>query len=135
MAIFIDTGPFVAVRNRQDKNHVRAIRLMQDALLGKYGTVYTSDYIIDEIITTAFVRTQRHDIAVNAGIFVIESKRIVKLHVDADIFTKSWALFRQIRDKSLSFTDCTTLVLMEAHRINRIMSFDSDFDAFVTRVS
>jgi len=55
--------------------------------------------------------------------------------VDADIFTKSWALFRQIRDKSLSFTDCTTLVLMEAHRINRIMSFDSDFDAFVMRVS
>jgi len=40
MAIFIDTGPFVAVRNRQDKNHVRAIRLMQDALLGKYETVY-----------------------------------------------------------------------------------------------
>jgi predicted nucleic acid-binding protein len=44
MAIFIDTGVFVAARNKSDTNHVRARELMKSALNGNFGRVLTSDY-------------------------------------------------------------------------------------------
>jgi len=59
MAVFIDTSLFVAARNRSDRNHPRATELMEKALRGEYGVVYTSDCVVDETITTALART--HD--------------------------------------------------------------------------
>ena len=48
MAVFIDTGIFVAARNKRDVNHKRAINPLRAALKGDYGAVYTSDYVFDE---------------------------------------------------------------------------------------
>ena len=36
----------------------RATELFEEALRGKFGVVYTSDYVIDEAITTALFRTR-----------------------------------------------------------------------------
>lgn len=134
MAVFVDTGIFVAVRNKRDKNHPRARQLMEKALRGEYGGIYTSDYIADEAITTALARTRSHQIAINTGRYIIESPRIEKMFVTTEDFQMAWQKFQRLKQKLLSFTDCTSLLLMERHGIQRMMSFDSDFDGLVTRI-
>ena len=81
LAVFIDTGVFVALRNADDELHMRSEQLIKKALKGEFGRVYTSDYVIDEAVTTALVRTRRHDLAVDIGKYIIESPRFLLLVV------------------------------------------------------
>ncbi len=134
MAIFIDTGVFVAARNKNDVNYTRAKELFKSVLKGDFGRIFTSDYIIDEAVTLALVRTRNHQIAVNTGKFILESPRIEKLTVSPDECNESWKTFLKLGKKFLSFTDCTSLVLAKNHGITRVMSFDSHFDGLAERV-
>jgi predicted nucleic acid-binding protein len=134
MAVFIDTGILVAVRNRSDNMHAAAARLMEAALKGRYGRMCTSDFVLDEAITTTLARTHRHDLAAITGRFVIDSPRIELLSVGRDHFDMAWKKFLSLSKRPMSFTDCTTMALMEAHGIEKVMSFDAEFDDFVERI-
>ena len=134
MAVFIDTGVFVALRNADDELHIRSVELMKRALKGEYGRTYTSDYVVDEAITTALVRTRRHDLAVDIGEYIIESPRITKLWTTKEAFDLAWEKFKAFADKPLSFSDCVSLALMEKNRVNQMMSFDSGFDGLIQRI-
>ena len=134
VAVFIDTGIFVAVRNKKDRNHRRATELMRRALVAEFGIIHTSDYVIDEAVTTALARTRNHQIAVNTGKYILDSPRIERLSVSQEDFALAWAKFQSVRDRLLSFTDCTSLALMERHGIKRILSFDSHFDGLAERL-
>jgi len=132
--VFIDTSIFVAVRNKRDRNHQRARGLMKRALMAEFGVIHTSDYVIDEAVTTALARTRNHQIAVNTGRYVLDSERIEKLAVSSEDFKLAWSKFQNIKDRLLSFTDCTSLALMERRGIERIMSFDSHFNGLAERL-
>ena len=134
MAVFVDTGVFVALRNADDEHHLRSVELMMRALKGEFGQIFTSDYVVDEAVTTALVRTRKHDLAVDLGKYILESPRIVRLRVDEDCFSVAWEKFLAFSDKPLSFTDCTSIALVEKKRIRQIMSFDRGFDGLVLRV-
>ncbi len=134
MTIFIDTGIFVALRNADDEKHNRAKELMRKALKAEFGRIYASDYVIDEAITTALVRTKRHSIAIDVGKYIMESPRITKLWTTKEIFQLAWQKFQTQKDKPLSFTDCITLAHMEKNGIKQILSFDSSFDGQVQRI-
>ena len=134
MTIFIDTGIFIALRNADDEQHERSKELMKKALKAEYGRIYTSDYIIDEAVTTALVRTRRHDLAVDVGEYIIKSPRITKLWTTREIFELAWQKFKALKDKPLSFTDCTTLAHIQKNQIKQILSFNSGFDGLVQRI-
>ncbi len=134
MAVFIDTGIFVGLRNADDGLHIRSKELMRRALKSDFGRIYTSDYVIDEAITTALIRTRRQDLATDLGKYIIESPRITKLWVGKDTFERAWKKFNTLKDKPLSFTDCTTLALMETTRIKQIITFDAGFDGLAQRI-
>ncbi|MGB9854915.1 MAG: type II toxin-antitoxin system VapC family toxin, partial [Candidatus Bathyarchaeales archaeon] len=89
---------------------------------------------IDEAITTALVRTRRHDLAIDIGKYIIESPRIAKLWTTKEIFELAWQKFKNLKEKPLGFTDCTTLAHIEKNKIKQILSFDSGFDGLVQRI-
>jgi hypothetical protein len=134
MTVFVDTGIFVALRNAEDINHQKSKELMKSALKGNWGKIYTSDYIIDEAITTALARTKRHDIAVDVGSYIIDSPRYIKLAIDNEIFNEAWLMFRNFKHKGLSFTDCTSIALSQKQEIKQILSFDCGFDGLIQRL-
>lgn len=134
MAIFVDTGIFVALHNADDEFHLKSSELMEHALKGDFGRIFTSDYVVDEAITTALMRTKRHDLALDLGSYIIDSPRITKIWIGENTFKKAWEKFRILKDKPLSFTDCTSLTLVEMSRIKQIMSFDCGFDGLVSRI-
>ena len=63
MAVFIDTGAFIAYRNKQDVCHSAADDLVRRALEGEFGSIFTTDYIYDEALTLAIVRTGNKGVA------------------------------------------------------------------------
>lgn len=134
MGVFLDTGVIVAARNSKDVNHVRATALLEEALKGGHGIAYTSDYVIDEAITTALARTHDFRIAVNLGTMVIGSPRIVKLYTGEEEFHGAWEKFVRFGSKPLSFTDCASLVHMKKRGVEKIMSFDAGFDGLSVRI-
>lgn len=134
MAVFIDTGIFVALRNADDEFHVRSKELMRRALRGDLGRIFTSDYVIDEAVTTALARTRRHNLAVDVGNYIIESPRILKLWTTKDIFDLAWERFKTLKDRPMSFSDCVSLAHIEKNNVKQILSFDSGFDGLVQRL-
>lgn len=135
MTVFVDTGIFVALHNADDTFHLRSKELVRQALNGDFGRIYTSDYVIDEAVTTALVRTKKHDLAQDLGSNIISSARITKIFVTEEIFQSAWNKFVALKDRFLSFTDCTSLAIMETKKIKQILSFDSDFDGLTKRIS
>ena len=134
MAVFIDTSVFVALRNADDELHIRSKELVKRALEGEFGRIFTSDYIIDEAVTTALARTRKHNLAVDVGKYILESPRIIKLWTTRDAFDLAWKKFQTFKDKPMSFTDCVTIAQMEKNGIKQIISFDSDFNGLIQRI-
>ena len=134
MSIFADTGAFLAYRNKKDRYHETALKLFRDALKGKYGQIYTSDYIYDEALTLALIRTNNIAVAMDIA-EVIQSPRIKIVFVDTELLEKSTKTFKQYSDRNLSFTDAVSIEIMKGLNIEKYFGFDSHFDGIVQQVS
>jgi len=134
MGIFIDTNIFIALRNEDDLNHKRAKEIMKKILSGDFGIAYTSDYVFDEAVTVALIRTKNYFFAEDIGNYILSSRIIKMIYVDADIFITAWNLFKRLSNKKMSFTDCTNLAIVQRYSIEYIASFDSHFDGLVNRI-
>jgi len=133
LKLFLDTGALVALHNKGDEHYEEARELFKEISSGssiKITKLFCSDYVIDEAVTTCYARTRNRKAAVELGLAVIQSRSIVLLKVDGTHFNEAWRVFSErFQDVQLSFTDCTTYVLMQANNISAILSFDKDFDA------
>ena len=130
MSILVDTCAVIAVRNADDINHKKAMEIMVPVLRGQFGKVFVSDYIFDEAVTLAYIRTKNkkfvHDIAK-----FIRSKPINLRFIEPSDFENAWELYRKFDDKHFSFTDCTNIAIMERLRIDTLFTFDSEFNGIV----
>ncbi len=139
MSIFLDTGVFVAFANTRDAKHEEALDIVDGLLEGRWGRGVTSDFVFDEAVTVTFARTRHVETAVLVGETILGTSpagRIVNLaFVSPRTFLRTWALFRRLAARGLSFTDCTSLELIRALGIEQIASFDRGFDGIVPRRS
>ena len=124
----------MAYLNKRDVNHVRAVELMKQ-LLSREHTGYTSDYVFDEAVTVALVRTGKAKIAEDVGHLILSESLFHMFFTKEMVFNDAWRLFRIHVGRGLSFTDCVSLVLIETHGLDAVLSFDSDFDGIVPRIS
>lgn len=138
MKVFIDTGFFVAFLNKRDQNHDRALQLMRELLNGGYGEASTSDYIFDEAVTVALVRTRKIEVAESVGKLILgdrERRFFNMVYVTEIDFMEAWRRFSGLAERGLSFTDCVSVTLMDTMGFDAVLSFDSDFDGIVTRIN
>jgi predicted nucleic acid-binding protein len=127
--IFVDTSAFLALVNEKDNNHVAAKQLLDKIKNGKIRItkIITSDYIIDETLTR-ILYSIGHKEAVEWGKYILASKVIEKIEIGREIFLLAWELFQTYEDKKLSFTDCTSFALMNKKGMEKVFSFDGDFE-------
>ncbi len=57
------------------------------------------------------------------------------VNIEEETFARAWTLFTRHSQRGLSFTDCASLAVMETMRIERIASFDTDFDGITSRTA
>jgi len=123
--IFIDTAAFLAIENRRDAHHERALAF-RDTSLEVGRTFVTSDYVLDESYTLLRNRAG-HAVAVQFGEDVRASRVLRVEHVTPDIIELAWRTFKAFADKEFSFTDCTSFALMERLHISTAFTFDEHF--------
>ena len=56
------------------------------------------------------------------------------LHVSTAVFADAITVFERYDDQALSFTDATSIAVMDRHGIDGILSFDDDSDGIVRRI-
>jgi predicted nucleic acid-binding protein len=123
--MFIDTAAFLAIENRRDAHHERAVAF-RDASLEARETFVTSDYVLDETYTLIRLRAG-HGVAVQFGEDIRASRVLRVEHVTPEIIEAAWRIFKAFADKAFSFTDCTSFALMERLGINTAFTFDEHF--------
>jgi predicted nucleic acid-binding protein len=138
MSVFVDTGVFYADHDVAATRHETADAAIDSVYRGELGQPYTSDYVYDETVTLTLQRTGRPDAARTVGRRI---RGVDEFHaafslvqVTAPIFERAVELFERYDDQHLSFTDATTVALVERHDFDAVLSFDDDFDGIVERV-
>ncbi len=125
-AVFVDTGAFVAYRNILDAYHERADEIIRRALKEEFGVIFTTNFIYDEAMTLAAVRTGDKDVVADIS-DVILSPRIGMIIVDEIVLSRARELFFKYFKRKISFTDATTMAVMKKLEIDDIITFDAHF--------
>jgi predicted nucleic acid-binding protein len=128
-AVFVDTWGWVALGHRNDSRHEEVKRFYLQ-LRDDERRIYTSDFVLDEVITLLF-RRESFDEAVQLmeGIFAAsELEHLVVEKVTSARFEEAWKLRLRFDDKpSISFTDLTTIVLMKELDLSEVLTDDDHF--------
>lgn len=125
MNIFVDTAGLVALADRSDNHHRRARGFLRSLDLAK-GSLVTSDYILDETITKLRF-TIGQALTLQFIQAILDSQLYTIVGVDEDVRRLAWEWFRKYHDKPLSFTDCTSFVIMKTLKLDTAFTFDQDF--------
>jgi predicted nucleic acid-binding protein len=122
--LFVDTGAWLAIADRDDQHHRRAAAFYRAA--GNRVRWVTSDYVLDELATR--LRAVRGAHAAVTFIRAIRRSPICQVRpVTDDAFEEALVSMLKFSDHRLSFTDCTSFALMNELCLREAFSFDGDF--------
>lgn len=125
--IFIDTSWFYAAEVEADVHHEEAGVAKSNLARGAYGTPYTTNYVLDETIT--LLRYRASLTAALAFKRKVEASTVLRtIWVTEEIAKQANELLEAHKQLELSFTDCTSLVVMKALGIEKALTFDQDFE-------
>jgi predicted nucleic acid-binding protein len=119
---FVDTSAWFAYANRLDPDHIR----IRTVLRTFQGRLVTSNFVFDETVTLCLYRLG-HQVAVTVGAVLLEPTVVDLLRLTPDAEQQAWTLFLARPDKTYSYTDCTSFVLMRRLSIQRAIALDADF--------
>jgi predicted nucleic acid-binding protein len=125
MRLFVDTSAWLALDDENDQYHKRAVAKSSEIKRLRIELT-TSEYIIDESITLIRYRVS-HKAAVIFGDSLLNSRIVKILDVTNEDRLKAWEMFKKYDDKDLSFTDCTSFILMRNLRLQKAFAFDDHF--------
>lgn len=123
--LFVDTAGWMACADASDPSHAPACEA-RDTALEQGALLVTTDYVIDEMLT--LIRMRLGLPAARAWLNQVEgSSRLRWEWVGMERAEKARKAFFRFRDKSYSFTDCTSLVVMQELRLKMVLTTDRHF--------
>lgn len=89
----------------------------------------TTDAVLIEVLNafSSFKRPWREIIAQSIEI-VLSETRISVVRLSSELFHESLLLYKSRRDKTYSFTDCISMIVMRQERIKDVLSSDHHFE-------
>lgn len=123
--VFVDTGAFVALRNRSEREH-DAAREALSKLVSERAQLLTSNYVFSETYTALLVRAGR-DEAIRWGRRFRAGDAIEMVRIDESIEQDAWSILESHADKRWSHVDATSFALMEREGIAEAFAFDHHF--------
>ena len=125
----MDTWGWLALGYKKDPSHLTVKHCYQE-LRREGKLLYTSDFVLNELITLLFRReTFKEAHKYTGGILqAVETECLHLENVSPERFISAWELRGRFNDKPLiSFTDLTTMVIMSELGINMIVTSDHHF--------
>ncbi len=121
MTIIIDTGVFYAYFDRKDNHHFDSAALLYHCLEGRFGTPFTSDYVVLE--TTLLIQRKLGDDVCLSFLDFLHDGGIRTIAVGEDHYGRTVETLRQNFPR-LGMCDSATIVLMSSLGIQRLASYD-----------
>ena len=118
-----DTSFWVALAAARDRHHLEALALWD----GEQEPVLVTNHVAGE--TWTFLRRRAGHGAALAALGVFRSQRVYLAHVDPRHETEAWKWLERHDERSYSFVDATSFVVMRSRRIREALAFDGDFAA------
>lgn len=138
MSVLIDTGVFFAHHDPDASRHAAAVDVIDAILEGDYGQPYTTDYVLDETITLTHRRSGQVESAKTVANRILGQDDFPSvfelLYVGRDGVSEALSVWEQYDDHGLSFTDATSIAILERRDLDAICSFDDDFDGIIDRI-
>lgn len=123
--VFFDTSGLLALLNRRDSFHERAIAVRNE-LVQTRATFVTSDWVLAEFLGGAAKQSHRA-----AAIGIVGSLRrstvSYVLPASRSWWDQSFELFKHRPDKGWSLIDCTTIVACKERGIESVFAHDHHF--------
>jgi predicted nucleic acid-binding protein len=128
--VFVDTSAWDAIEDNDDSYHASALAAKSELVRQRLRWC-TTNFVLDECYTLLlsnvgythtleFKRTI--DLLCTGGILVV-------IHISEQIESAAWNVFERFnRDKTWSFTDCTSKVVMESLGIMKVFTYDHHFE-------
>ena len=110
--IFVDTGAWFAMAVRNDPDHAAAMRWLER----NQEPLVTTDYIMAETATLIRMRDKTargHRLAVRIAGSILRQEASLLERVTGEDLGQALKVFRDYRDHTFSFFDCTSFVVME----------------------
>lgn len=123
MSVFVDTSVWYAALDRSDSSHQHARSLLETD-----EELVLSDHILVENWMLSAHRLGP-EIADRYWATMIDSGVSLEF-VSGDDLRLAFAIRRGWPDQRFSIVDCTSFVLMERLRLNRVTTFDQDFSIY-----
>jgi len=120
--VIVDTGPIVAVLNRRDHAHGKAMVFFDDFT----GVAFTTWAVVTE--SWHLLPVHRRDRLLTW--LKLGGVRIA--HVAEDDLERVHELVRRYRDRPMALADATLIWLAERERFTDIVTLDSGFDSYRT---
>ena len=120
---FVDTFAFLALLNRNDEAHQRALEAF-----GKTNR---------QLVTTRWVLMELADGLCMPGARIVAANLIAKIDheqrmevvsLSDELFVRGMALYRERADKEWSLTDCISFIAMEDYGIREALTADHHFE-------
>ncbi len=124
--IFVDTNDFVAVLNKRDQWHERAIEV--ENLIGKVQKI-TTELVLIEVLN--YFCEFRSDIKkyVAASINRIMTNGDIEIVLfSSQQFSDGFEFYNSRLDKGYSLTDCVSMNVMREQNITQILTHDDHFE-------
>lgn len=125
MRIFVDTGAWIAIADKNDQYAKTASQFYSDLILQRTNLI-TSDHVLVETFNL-LSRTIGTKATFKFGNTL---KTIAFLTIEPITpldWERGWNIFGKYDDKDFSFTDCTSFAIMERLKITTAFTFDEHF--------
>jgi len=126
MRVIVDTGIFFAFYSLRDKHHYDSLGLISHLVQGKWSKAFITNHILDK--TLNILRYRLGTDTLKAFIEVFIDKGLIEIsYTDSDIEEKALKIFRRnIERKGLSYTDATTVAIIDIYSIDYLLTTISD---------
>jgi predicted nucleic acid-binding protein len=127
--LFIDTWGWLTLHDKSERYHQEATEAYQRAI-AQNGQIYTTDYVLDETITFFFRRlpAPRADQSMKVLLSAFSADNFYLIRITEERFSLTEAFRSKFIDKPLiSFTDLTSMVVMQELGITTILTEDAHF--------
>ncbi|MBE9051127.1 type II toxin-antitoxin system VapC family toxin [Nostocales cyanobacterium LEGE 11386] len=127
--LFVDTWGWLTLHDNSERYHQEATKAYQDAI-AQNGQIYTTDYVLDETFTFFFRRlpAPHAEQSMKMLLSAFSDDNFYLIRITEERFAQTQVIRSKFLDKPLiSFTDLTSMVVMQECGITTILTEDAHF--------
>lgn len=123
---FVDTSDFVAIFNKRDQLHEKALEVERQ--IGKVQKVTTELVLIEVLNYFCEFRADIKDYVIKSINYLFINRKIEIVPCSSAQFLEGFYLYKSRLDKGYSLTDCVSMNVMRERNINEILTNDDHFE-------